>query len=194
MIPNFGDILTKNLTGANTPELARLGIAQSLTEFWNVLIANNSIGNFMFKGTAIEGPTAVPVTGVIGSFSTGNILYIPSDLEIKSALATTPNVWQGFFKLFATTIKRSTWFVDCKAASFTTPYLAKLNCTTDATYSATFKYKMESEKPNTQFAAMNIVSQGVKEFLQTVVNEVPYVGTGAGQLSGTMTITFDSHI
>lgn len=194
MIPNFGDILTKNLSGANTPELARIGIAQSLSEFWSVLIANNSIGNFMFKGTAIEGPTTVPVVGTIGSFSTGNILYIPSDLEIKNALETTPNVWQGFFKLFATTIKLSTWFVDCKAASFSTPYLTKLNCMTDVAYSAIFKLKMESEKPNTQFAAMNIVSQGVKEFLQTVVNEVPYIGTGAGQLSGTMTIAFNSHI
>ena len=194
MIPNFGDILTKNLTGANTPELARIGIAQSLSEFWSVLIANNSFGNFMFKGTAIEDPTTVPVIGTIGSFSTGNVLYIPSDLEIKNALETTPNVWQGFFKLFATTIKLSTWFVDCKAASFSTPYLAKLNCMTDVSYSVIFKLKMESEKPNTQFAAMNIVSQGVKEFLQTVVNEVPYIGTGAGQLSGTMTIAFNSHI
>lgn len=194
MIPNFGDILMKNLTGANTPELSRIGVAQSLSEFWNSLIANYSIGNFIFNGTAIEGPTAVPIVGTIGSFSTGNILHIPSDLEIKNALETTPNVWQGFFKLFATTIKLSTWFIDCKAASFSTPYLAKLNCVTDATYSATFKLKMESEKPNTQFAAMSIVSQGVKEFLQTVVNEVPYFGTGAGQLSGTMTIAFNPHI
>lgn len=190
MIPDFGNILTRHLKGANTPELTRAGISTALAEFWNTLITYNSFGNFFFKGEAIEGIMVVPVVGMFGSFSQNNILYIPTDKEIQNALSTKPNVWKGFFKLFAYTIKRSTWFIDCKAASFSTPWLAKLDCTTDEAYAEIFKEKMEGLKPNTQEAAMKILSQNVYNFLQTVINEVPYVGTGAGELTGTMTISF----
>lgn len=194
MIPEFGKILSADLEGANTPELARIGVAHALTKFWRMIISNHSLAKFFFSGTAIVGPSAIPVIGTVGSFSTNCVLYIPNDIEIKNALATTPNVWKGFFKLFEHTIHRSAWFIDCKAASYSTPFAAKLRCTTVNSYAEIFLEKMNGLQPNTHEDAMNVLTDGVKEFLQTVINEVPYTGTGAGQLTGTMTVTFSPHI
>lgn len=194
MIPDFGQILSSCLIGANTPELARAGISTSLLLFWQDLINHNCFASFDFTGTAIIPPTTVPVKGMVGSFATGIIPYIPTDKEIKTALATKPNVWKGFFKLFEYTIRKTLWYVDCKAASYETPYLAKLTCTTVNTYAPIFQAKMFGRKPNSQEAAMKVIDEGVKEFLQTVINVVPYVGAGAGELTGSMTVAFNPHI
>lgn len=194
MIPDFGQILSICIKGANTPELTRAGISIALTQFWQQLINMNSLAAFNFVGTAVVPPATIPVTGLVGGFSNGIIPYIPNDLEIKSALATQPNVWQGFFKLFDYTIKRTLWFVDCKAVSYATPYIAKLTCTTVNTYALIFQAKMFGQKPNTHEAAMKLIDEGVKEFLQTVINVVPYVGAGAGELTGSMTVAFNPHI
>jgi hypothetical protein len=194
MIPNFGQILSTCIKGANTPELTRAGISTALTLFWQELINMNCLASFNFVGTAIIPPAVVPVTGMVGGFTTGIVPYIPNDVEIKSALATKPNVWQGFFKLFEYTIRRTLWYVDCKAASYSTPYLAKLTCTTVNAYAPVFMAKMFGRKPNSHEAAMKIIDEGVKEFLQTVINIVPYVGAGAGELTGSMTVAFNPHI
>jgi hypothetical protein len=194
MIPDFGQILSSCLIGANTPALARAGISTALFLFWQDLINHNCFASFDFTGSAIIPPTTVPVTGMVGGFATGIFPYIPTDKEIKSALATKPNVWKGFFKLFEYTIRRTLWYVDCKAASYSTPYLAKLTCTTVNTYAPIFQAKMFGRKPNSQEAAMKIIDEGVKEFLQTVINVVPYVGAGAGELTGSMTVAFNPHI
>lgn len=194
MIPNFGQILTTCLKGANTPALARAGISTALLLFWQDLINNNYYASFNFVGTAIIPPASIPVTGMVGGFSAGIFPYIPTDKEINSALATKPNVWKGFFKLFEYTISRTLWYVDCKAASYATPYLAKLTCNTVNTYAPIFQAKMFGRKPNSQEAAMKIIDEGVKEFLQTVTNVVPYVGAGTGELTGSMTVEFNPHI
>jgi hypothetical protein len=194
MIPDFGQILSSCLIGANTPALARAGISTALFLFWQDLINHNCFASFDFTGSAIIPPTTVPVKGIVGGFATGIFPYIPTDEEIKSALATKPNVWKGFFKLFEYTIRRTLWYVDCKAASYSTPYLAKLTCTTVNTYAPIFQAKMFGRKPNSQEAAMKIIDEGVKEFLQTVINVVPYVGAGAGELTGSMTVAFNPHI
>lgn len=194
MIPNFGQILSTCIKGANTPELTRAGISTALTLFWQELINMNCLASFNFVGTAIIPPAVVPVTGMVGGFATGIVPYIPNDIEIKSALATKPNVWKGFFKLFEYTIRRTLWYVDCKAASYSTPYLAKLTCTTVNAYAPVFMAKMFGRKPNSHEAAMKIIDEGVKEFLQTVINVVPYVGAGAGELTGSMTVAFNPHI
>ena len=55
MIPEFGKILSADLEGANTPELARIGVAQALTKFWRMIISNHSLAKFFFSGTAIVG-------------------------------------------------------------------------------------------------------------------------------------------
>ena len=194
MIPNFGQILSTCIKGANTPELTRVGISTALQLFWQELINMNCLAAFNFVGTAVIPPAVVPITGMVGGFSNGIIPYIPNDLEIKSALATKPNVWKGFFKLFEYTIKRTLWYVDCKAASYATPYLAKLTCTTVNAYAPIFQAKMFGQKPNSHEAAMKLIDEGVKEFLQTVINVVPYVGAGAGELTGSMTVAFNPHI
>ena len=194
MIPNFGQILSTCIKGANTPELTRAGISTALTLFWQELINMNCLASFNFVGTAIIPPAVVPVTGMVGGFATGIVPYIPNDIEIKSALATKPNVWKGFFKLFEYTIRRTLWYVDCKAASYSTPYLAKLTCTTVNAYAPVFMAKMFGRKPNSHEAAMKIIDEGVKEFLQTVINVVPYVGAGAGELTGSMTVAFNPHL
>lgn len=194
MIPNFGQILSTCIKGANTPELTRAGISTALLLFWQELINMNCLAAFNFVGTAVIPPAVVPITGMVGGFSNGIIPYIPTDKEIKSALATKPNVWKGFFKLFEHTIKRTLWYVDCKAVSYATPYLAKLTCTTVNVYAPIFQAKMFGQKPNSHEAAMKLIDEGVKEFLQTVVNVVPYVGAGAGELTGSMTVAFNPHI
>lgn len=194
MIPNFGQILSTCIKGATTPKLARAGISTALFLFWQELINTNCYASFNFVGTAVIPPAVVPITGMVGSFATGIIPYIPTDKEIKSAMASKPNVWKGFFKLFEYTIRKTLWYVDCKAASYTTPYLAKLTCTTVNVYAPIFQVKMFGQKPNSHEAAMKLIDEGVKEFLQTVVNVVPYVGAGAGELTGSMTVAFNPHI
>ena len=194
MIPNFGQILSTCIKGANTPELTRAGISTALTLFWQELINMNCLASFNFVGTAIIPPSVVPVTGMVGGFATGIVPYIPNDIEIKSALATKPNVWKGFFKLFEYTIRRTLWYVDCKAASYSTPYLAKLTCTTVNAYAPVFMAKMFGRTPTSHEAAMKIIDEGVKAFLQTVINVVPYVGAGAGELTGSMTVAFNPHL
>lgn len=194
MIPDFGQILSTCIKGANTPELTSAGISTALLLFWQDLINHNSYASFKFVGSAVIPPTVVSVTGMVGSFAAGIVPYIPTDKEIKSELATKPNVWKGFFKLFEYTIRKTLWYVDCKAASYATPYLAKLTCTTVNTYAPIFQAKMFGRKPNTHEAAMKIIDEGVKEFLQTVTNVVPYVGAGAGELTGSMTVAFNPHV
>src|SRR5574344_195553 len=126
MIPDFGQILSSCLKGANSPDIASAGISTVLILFWQDLINHNSYASFNFVCTAIIPPSSIPVTGMVGGFSAGIFPYIPTDKEIKSALATKPNVWKGFFKLFEYTISRTLWYVDCKAASSAPLFQAKM--------------------------------------------------------------------
>ena len=144
----------------------------------------------MFKGTSVTGPVTTPVAGPIGGISHASQLCIPSQAEIKLALHSSPEPFVGLLNLFSYTLTHSDWAFDCKAAGFATPCKAILLA--DFTAQALlFKADMFAKAPTTHEEAMAVLSDGVKDCLQTFVNEVQYVGSaGATQLTGTLTIRF----
>lgn len=189
MIPNFGDILTKHTFGANTPELARAKYRSALQEFWTTLLdANSNMPTFIFSGTLNIPPAVTPVIAPIGSFNSSTQLYIPSDGEIKAALSATPNVWLGIYNLFTLTIVKSNWFVDCKAFGYNTPVKANLISVYHIKYAEIYANKIKKKAPGTRDEAMECLNKGVKEYLQRVINVVPYTGAGEGTLTGTITV------
>lgn len=189
MIPNFGDILKKHTFGANTPELARAKYRSALQEFWTTLLdANSNMPTFIFSGTLNIPPAVIPVIAPIGSFNSNTQLYIPSDGEIKAALSATPNVWLGIYNLFTLTIVKSNWFVDCKSFDYNTPVKANLISVYHIKYAEIYANKIKKKAPGTRDEAMECLSKGVKEYLQRVINVVPYTGTGEGTLTGTLTV------
>ena len=188
--PRYGKIFSKYSKSANTPDLAVTACHQALTEFWRQFQAYFSIAKFFFKGTAVTGPTTVPVTGPIGGFNPATELNIPPESYIKIKLQTTPEPFIGLFSLFSYTITMTMWQVDCKAGGFLTPCPAPLPAEFTAQALA-FKAKMFGLAPSTHEDAMEILSDGVEECLKTCINEVPYTGVaGATTLTGTMTIQF----
>lgn len=190
MFPRYGSIFSKYSKTANTPDLAITATHLALTEFWHQFQAYFTTAKFLFAGTAITGPTAVPVTGTIGGFNAATVLNIPNESYIKAQLQTTPEPFVGLFKLFQYTITMSMWQIDCKAGGFATPFPATLIAEFTAQALA-FKAKMWGLAPRTHEEAMDILSDGVKECLQTCINEVAYTGVmGATTLTGTMTIQF----
>lgn len=189
MIPNFGDILKKHTFGANTPEMARAKYRSALQEFWTTLLdANSNMPTFIFSGTLNIPPAVIPVLAPIGSFNKSTALYIPNDGEIKAALATVPNVWLGVYNLFTLTIEKSTWFVDCKSAGYETPVKANLTSVYHVKYAEIYAEKIKKKAPVTRDEAMEFLNKGVKEYLQRVINVVPYEGVGEGTLTGTITV------
>ena len=189
MIPNFGDILKKHTFGANTPELARAKYRSALQEFWTTLLeANSEMPTFIFSGTVNIPPVVTPFVAPIGSFNNNTQLYIPTDGEIKAALATVPNVWLGIYNLFALTIVKSNWFVDCKSFYYYTPVKANLVSMHHVEYAKIYAEKLKKKAPGTRDEAMECLNKGVKEYLQSVINVVPYTGTGEGTLTGTITV------
>jgi hypothetical protein len=189
MIPNFGDILTKHTFGANTPESARAKYRSALREFWTTLLdANSNMPTFIFSGTLNIPPAVIPVVAPIGSFNNNTQLYIPTDGEIKAALATVPNVWLGIYNLFTLTIVKSNWFVDCKSFDYNTPVKANLISVYHIKYAEIYANKIKKKAPGTRDEAMECLNKGVKEYLQSVINVVPYTGTGEGTLTGTITV------
>ena len=189
MIPNFGDILKKHTFGANTPELARAKYRSALQEFWTTLLDSNSeMPTFSFSGTLNIPPAVTPVVAPIGSFNNSTQLYIQTDGEIKAALATVPNVWLGIYNLFTLTIVKSNWFVDCKSFYYDTPVKANLVSVYHVEYAKIYAEKIKKKAPGTRDEAMECLNKGVKEYLQSVINVVPYTGTGEGTLTGTITV------
>lgn len=189
MIPNFGDILKKHTFGANTPELARAKYRSALQEFWTTLLeANSETPSFIFSGTLNIPPVVTPVVAPIGSFNNNTQLYIPTDGEIKAALATVPNAWLGVYNLFTLTIVKSNWFVDCKSFDYDTPVKANLVSMHHVEYAKIYAEKLKKKAPGTRDEAMECLNKGVKEYLQSVINVVPYIGTGEGTLAGTITV------
>ena len=189
MIPNFGDILKKHTFGANTPELARAKYRSALQEFWTTLLeANSEMPTFIFSGTVNIPPVVTPFVAPIGSFNNNTQLYIPTDGEIKAALATVPNVWLGIYNLFALTIVKSNWFVDCKSFYYYTPVKANLVSMHHVEYAKIYAEKLKKKAPGTRDEAMECLNKGVKEYLQSLINVVPYTGTGEGTLTGTITV------
>ena len=189
MIPNFGDILKKHTFGANTPELARAKYRSALQEFWTTLLdANSEMPTFIFSGTVNIPPVVTPFVAPIGSFNNSTQLYIPTDGEIKAALATVPNVWLGIYNLFTLTIVKSNWFVDCKSFYYYTPVKANLVSVYHVEYAKIYAEKIKKKAPGTRDEAMECLNKGVKEYLQSVINVVPYTGTGEGTLTGTITV------
>lgn len=189
MIPNFGDILKKHTFGANTPELARAKYRSALQEFWTTLLdANSETPSFIFSGTLNIPPAVTPVFAPIGSFNNNTQLYIPTDGEIKAALATVPNAWLGVYNLFTLTIVKSNWFVDCKSFNYNTPVMANLVSVYHVEYAKIYAEKIKKKAPGTRDEAMECLNKGVKEYLQSVINVVPYTGTGEGTLTGTITV------
>lgn len=189
MIPNFGDILKKHTFGANTPELARAKYRSALQEFWTTLLdANSEMPTFIFSGTVNIPPVVTPFVAPIGSFNNNTQLYIPTDGEIKAALATVPNVWLGIYNLFTLTIVKSNWFVDCKSFYYYTPVKANLVSMYHVEYAKIYAEKIKKKAPGTRDEAMECLNKGVKEYLQSVINVVPYTGTGEGTLTGTITV------
>jgi len=188
--PEFGSIFSKYCKGANTPDGAISAMQLALTEFWRLFQEYYSIGKFNFTGAAITGPTTVTMAGVLGSFNSATQLNVPNTSYIKSVLHGGGDPFVNLFKLFSYTLNMSIWQIDCKAAGFMTPYVATIK--TDFTaQAAEFKTKMYSLAPTTHEEAMDILSAGVKDCLQTVIAVVPYLGTaGATTLTGTMTIQF----
>ena len=190
MFPRYGTIFSKYSKSANTPDLAITACHLALTEFWHQFQAHFTTAKFFFKGTAVTGPTAVPVAGPIGGFNPTTVLNIPPEVYIKSKLQTTPEPFVGLFSLFSYTLTMSMWQIDCKAGGFLTPFPAPLLAEFTAQAIA-FKAKMFGLAPNTHEAAMEILSDGVEACLKTCINEVPYTGVaGATTLTGTMTIQF----
>lgn len=189
MIPNFGDILKKHTFGANTPEMARAKYRSALQEFWTTLLdANSNMPTFIFSGTLNIPPAVIPVLAPIGSFNKSTVLYIPNDGEIKAALATVPNVWLGIYNLFTLTIVKSNWFVDCKSFGYNTPVKANLISVYHIKYAEIYAEKIKKKAPGTRDEAMECLNKGVKEYLQRVINVVPYTGAGEGTLTGTITV------
>ena len=169
MIPNFGDILKKHTFGANTPELARAKYRSALQEFWTTLLeANSETPSFIFSGTLNIPPAVTPVVAPIGSFNNNTQLYIPTDGEIKAALATVPNTWLGVYNLFTLTIVKSNWFVDCKSFDYSTPVKANLVSVYHVEYAKIYAEKIKKKAPGTRDEAMECLNKGVKEYLQRV--------------------------
>lgn len=188
--PRYGEIFSKYSKSANTPDLAVTACHQALTEFWRQFQAYFTIAKFQFSGTAVTGPTAVPVIGQIGGFNASTELNIPPESYIKVKLQTTPEPFVGLFSLFSYTLTMTMWYVDCKAGGFMTPCVAPLAADFTAQALA-FKAKMMGLAPNTHEAAMEILSDGVEECLKTCINVAQYTGVaGATTLTGAMTIQF----
>lgn len=188
--PRYGSIFSKYSQSANTPEKAVTACHLALTEFWHEFLNYYAFAKFMFKGTAVTGPTAVPVAGPIGGLNASSMLNIPNESYIKAQLQCGGDPFIGLFKLFSYTITMTVWQIDCKAGGFLTPFPAML-AADFTTQAALLKATMYAKAPATHEEAMDIMSDGVKECLQTCINEVPYVGSaGATQLTGTMTIQF----
>lgn len=188
--PEFGKILSTYTRSANTPDAAVGAIQLALMQFWREIRSRFSKGAFMFKGTSVTGVVTTPVVGPVGGISSATQLCIPSQAEINLALHSTPEPFVGLFNLFSYTLKHSDWAFDCKTAGFATPCPAILIA--DFTAQALlFKADMFAKAPTTHEEAMTVLSDGVKDCLQTFVNEVQYVGSaGATQLTGTLTIRF----
>lgn len=192
MIPEFGTIFSNCVKGANTPIKARLAMRRAFYKFWNELLHGNKKAAFDFAGTVTVGTVVSPMAGKIASFN--DIVtkpVIPTIAEITTALATKPNPWTGIFQLFANTLQLTPWQFDCKVESYFTTCPSGIVCATAPAYAEVFKQKMEGIAPNTHEEAMAVLSDGVKEFLQTVITEVPYSGTGVGQLTGSITVQFE---
>lgn len=188
--PRYGSIFSKYSKTANTPDSAVTACHLALTEFWRQFQAYFSLAKFMFTGTAVTGPTAVPVTGIIGGFNAATVLNIPSEQVIKTKLQASPDPFVGVFSLFSYTLTMSTWQIDCKAGGFMTPFPAAL-IAEFTPQAIAFKAKMSSLAPTTHKEAMEILSDGVETCLKTCINVVPYTGiAGATTLNGTMTIQF----
>ena len=190
MFPRYGKIFSKYSKSANTPDLAVTACHLALEEFWRKFQSHFSLAKFMFAGTAITGPSSVPVTGTIGGFNIATQLSIPPEKYIKAQLQASPDPFIGLFSLFSYTLTMSSWQIDCKAGGFMTPMPAKLIAEFTAQAIA-FKAKMFSLAPTTHEDAMEILSDGVENCLKTCINVCPYTGVaGATTLTGTMTIQF----
>lgn len=188
--PRYGKIFSKYSKTANTPELAITACHSALTDFWRQFQAYFSEAKFMFAGTAITGPTAVPVTGIIGGFNSATVLNIPPEPIIKMKLQASPDPFIGMFGLFSYTLTMSAWQIDCKSGGFVTPFPAAL-IAEFTPQAIAFKAKMLGLAPSTHEEAMEILSDGVETCLKTCINVVPYTGVaGATTLTGTVTIQF----
>lgn len=188
--PKYGQIFSKYSKTADTPDKAVTACHLALTEFWRQFQAYFSLAKFMFTGTAVTGPSAVPVTGQIGGFNAATVLNIPSESYIKMKLHTTPEPFVGLFSLFSYTLTMSSWQIDCKAGGFTTPFPAVLAAEFSAQALA-FKAKMFGLAPNTHEDAMKITSDGVEDCIKTCINTAQYIGVaGPTTLTGNMTIQF----
>ena len=188
--PRYGKIFSKYSKTANTPELAITACHSALTDFWRQFQAYFSEAKFMFTGTAITGPTAVPVTGMIGGFNSATVLNIPPEPIIKMKLQASPDPFIGMFGLFSYTLTMSAWQIDCKSGGFLTPFPAAL-IAEFTPQAIAFKAKMLGLAPSTHEEAMEILSDGVETCLKTCINVVPYTGiAGATTLTGTVTIQF----
>lgn len=188
--PRYGEIFSKYSKSANTPDLAVTACHQALTEFWRKFQAHFTLAKFMFDGTAITGPSSVPVKGRIGGFSPATSLNIPPESYIKIKLQSSPDPFIGLFSLFSYTLTMSSWQIDCKAGGFMTPVPAMLVAEFTAQALA-FKAKMFGLAPTTHEDAMEILSDGVETCLKSCINVCPYTGVaGATTLTGAMTIQF----
>lgn len=190
MFPRYGSIFSRHAHSANTPEKTLTATVNALTEFWSMFKAEYSLAKFMFNGSSITGPVVTPVSGIISGFNVTTQLMIPDEAYVKSQLQSGGDAFIGLFRLFSYTISMSTWTLDCKAAGFMTPMIAKLVANFDVQALA-FKAKMFGIAPNTHEAAMEVMSDGVEEVLKTCINVANYTGTaGATQLTGLVTVKF----
>ena len=55
-------------------------------------------------------------------------------------------------------------------------------------YAEIYAEKIKKKAPGTRDEAMECLNKGVKEYLQRVINVVPYTGAGEGTLTGTITV------
>ena len=189
MIPNFGQILHNANSQATSVEAAHAGIKLALEQFWTQLIASNQLACFNFSGTAIVGTSTVPVNGLVGSLNASTVPIIPSITAIQQYLASKEPLL-GFLKLFIYTIENTAWFIDCKSIGYATPYQCKLSTLTAQESLQTFIQRFLAANITEHMTAMNMLTEGIKEMFEVCVTPVTYIGTGAGELTGVMTIKF----
>lgn len=189
MIPNFGDILIETTKNANTPELARAAIHKALKSFWQTIVDTNSLAAFYVSGTQTIGNVTSKVETFAGGFDTTTIIRVPDEATIQTYLAMSNPLLRLANETFAYTLNNSTWMINCKALGILTPMKAKIQA--DLSIFAKLLVKAMTEKaPTTQKLAMDIVSEYVKYNIQSIEVPVNYTGSGAGTLTGLMTIKF----
>lgn len=196
-IPKFGDIWDTYLEGmpitadgmeSHTWFCNKTALA--IKQFFTELINNYSICAFMSTGEVVIAPVTTPLAGKIAGFNNATVLFPIDGLFVHNKFKL-PDFWLGFFLTFGTMIDNTMWMLDCKGASYASPYPAKVQAITYTGYVQKFKAQMKAANVTSHTQFTKLINDGVKTFIKNYfIAEVPYVGTGAGTYTSTIVISF----